>query len=74
MRHSRFAGEVSGLALERTVVRLTALAVARGGTVAVADVEEDEQPAAEPTADRAHSFPYGRLTFLRMSDETGDGE
>jgi hypothetical protein len=33
---------VSGLSFEGTVVRLARLAAARGGTVAAADVEQDE--------------------------------
>jgi hypothetical protein len=33
---------VSGLSFEATVVRLARLAAARGGTVAAADVEQDE--------------------------------
>lgn len=42
MPQSRFGGEVSGLSFEATVVRLARLAATRGGTVAAADVEQDE--------------------------------
>jgi hypothetical protein len=85
---------VSGLSVERTIVRLTGLAVARGGTVAVADVEEDERLAAnrsttsaaarmlatgsdvvaEPATDSRRWFPYARLIFTRMSNETAGSE
>jgi hypothetical protein len=85
---------VSGLSLERTVVRLTGLALARGGAVAVADVEEDAQLAAnhgmtsaaarmlatgsdvvaEPATDSTHWFPYARLIFTGISEQTADRE
>jgi hypothetical protein len=42
LRPSLCGGDVSALTFEATVVRLARLAAARGGTIAAADVEQDE--------------------------------
>jgi len=44
---SLFGGDVSELSFEATVVHLARLAAANGGTVAAADVEQDELLAAD---------------------------